>query len=600
VHLPNGRPIHLHSRYDPAAEARQQAARAELAGRDVCFVFGLGLGYHVQALFDAMPPHARLFVFEPDRQVLQSCLWSRDLSAAIASKRVSIVHGIDKAGVFALLQPHLASIHCGVATFEHGPSVQRRPEAFAELKQWCDEFLAFAKTTVNTVLFNSKRTVENVTRNLPWYAAAPGLERLRDCHRNEPAIIVSAGPSLRKNKHLLAQAKGKAAIIAVQTTLQPLLEIGVEPDFVTSLDYHDISTRFFEKLPKTLKTELVAEVKATSLIFDMHPGPLTLAGNDFAESLLADPHRARKPMLPGAATVAHLSYYLAEFMGCDPVIFVGQDLGFSDGLYYTPGTGIDDVWRPELGRFCTSEMKHWEQIVRDRPILRRVMDHRGVPTYTEERLFTYLQQFERDFAASDRRIIDATEGGVLKRGSTPMPLAEALGRFCANPLTERPAHAGFAWSKVEACLSAVNRRREEAVRIESISEQTLPLLEEISAHIGDPARVNAAIARIDPLRREIVTLDSTYGLVVQLAQNNELKRFKTDRAIDAEKLEGRDRQRRQVRRDIENVRGVVEAAREFVAMMDEALVRLREFMNRSPRTTKVTPATEGRKKGRAA
>ena len=46
--------------------------------------------------------------------------------------------------------------------------------------------------------------------------------------------------------------------------------------------------------------------------------------------------------------------------------------------------------------------------------------------YTEERMFTYLQQFERDFARTDRQVIDATEGGAAKRGSTPMPFAAAI------------------------------------------------------------------------------------------------------------------------------------------------------------------------------
>ena len=111
-------------------------------------------------------------------------------------------------------------------------------------------------------------------------------------------MIVSAGPSLRKNKHLLPKITGKACIIAVQTTLQPLLEMGVEPQFVTSLDYHDICTRFFERLPDNLRTELVAEPKATNAIFDLHPGPLSLLGNDFAETLLAEMklNKARLPI----------------------------------------------------------------------------------------------------------------------------------------------------------------------------------------------------------------------------------------------------------------------------------------------------------------
>src|ERR1700745_2842121 len=90
----------------------------------------------------------------------------------------------------------------------------------------------------------------------------------------------------RKNTHLLPQVAGGACIIAVQTTLTPLLEIGVRPQFVTSLDYHDICTRFFEKLPRDLKTELVAEPKASSAIFDLHPGPVSILGNEFADGLI--------------------------------------------------------------------------------------------------------------------------------------------------------------------------------------------------------------------------------------------------------------------------------------------------------------------------
>ena len=56
-----------------------------------------------------------------------------------------------------------------------------------------------------------------------------------------------------------------------------------------------------------------------------------------------------KAGLPSGSTVAHLAYYLAEHLGCDPIAFVGQDLGFSDGLYYTPGTSYEDVWRPGVG-----------------------------------------------------------------------------------------------------------------------------------------------------------------------------------------------------------------------------------------------------------
>ena len=63
-------------------------------------------------------------------------------------------------------------------------------------------------------------------------------------------------------------------------------------------------------------------------------------------------------------------------------------------------------------------------------------------------------------------------------------------------------------------------------------------------------------------------LGATYDLVTQLTQSSELERFKADRRISAAKrMNGAERQRRQVNRDIENVRAVQRAARDFQDLM---------------------------------
>jgi hypothetical protein len=459
-----------------------------------------------------------------------------------------------------------------------------------QMQTWLGEFASFTRTSMNTLVLNSRRTAENIARNIGWYVGSPGVGRLENAHKGRPAVIVSAGPSLRKNQHLLKQLQGRAVIVAVQTTLKPLLEMGVEPDYVTSLDYHDICTRFFENLPPALRTELVAEPKAASAIFDMYPGRVSLLGNEFADSLLRDMEpKVSRARLPSGATVAHLAYYLAEHLGCDPIVFVGQDLGFSDGLCYAPGTSYDDVWRPELSRFCTVEMKQWEQIARERFILRRIPDYQGRAMYTEERLFTYLQQFERDFARSKARIIDATEGGAAKRGATVMKLAEVIEKYCEisdlksqisdlkSEISEEPPTPalppgyrgeGVGTQHFQQVIECLGRRAEEAGRIEGICRETLPLLEEVRDWVEDQARVNRAISGIDALRARMNELGATYDLVTQLTQSTELERFKADRRLSAAKgIDGNERQRRQVVRDIENVRAVAEAALDFQHLM---------------------------------
>jgi len=580
VRKADGRELFLHSRYTPREEAQRLVDAIDTRERVAFYLHGLGLGYHLEILFQRVSEEAMVCVIEPDVQVIRAALLHRDLSSVIESKRVMFFWKLDKSDLFSRLQPHTAIFSLGTESITHAPSSQLQPDFHRQMRLWIEEFASYCDTTINTLVLNGRRTAENIARNIGWYAATPSLSRLKDRHKNKPVVIVSAGPSLRKNKHLLTQIKDKAVIVAVQTTLKPLLEMGIEPDYVTSLDYHDISSRFYESLPANLRCELIAEPKATNRVFELNPGPVTVLGNDFADRLIGE-LALNKERLPAGATVAHLAYYLAEYLGGDPIIFLGQDLGFSDGLCYTPGTSYEDVWRPELSRFCTLEMKQWEQIVRDRPILRRIPDHRGNPMYTEERLFSYLQQFERDFAKSTRRIIDATEGGALKRGATPMAFADAIAQFCREPFScvidDFPP---MRWDRISDCVCSLENRIDEAKRIEKLASETLPLLEEVRDHLEDQARVNGLIARIDALRFRMNELSECYDLVMQLTQQTEIRRFKRDRGIIAARVEGIEKQRRQVSRDVDNVRGVIEAAREFREMIGKVIDELRRLESR--------------------
>jgi len=252
-------------------------------------------------------------------------------------------------------------------------------------------------------------------------------------------------------------------------------------------------------------------------------------------------------------------------------------LGFSDGLCYAPGTSYDDVWQPELSRFCTLEMKQWEQIVRERHILRRIPDQQGRPMYTEERLYTYLQQFERDFGQSKARIIDATEGGALKRGTLIMPLAQAIEQFCSQPLPVPPLdYVAQTVDLIPRCLQSLALRQEEAVRIREIAQQTLPLLEEARDCVQDQAHLNRVIAEVDVLRAQMNELGRTYDQVMQLTQETELKRFSRDRDLAASGADGVERQRRQITRDIENVQAVRDAARAFDSLVTQVMSTLSE------------------------
>jgi hypothetical protein len=568
-----GQTFLLHSSRDPQREADEWVESLDISpSTQALILLGFGLGYHVRTLLSKLPANARLFVFEPDASLVYHAIAFASAADVIHDKRVIVLLSIDKPRLLDEWIKTAVTLIAAPAPIEHPASVRRSPHVFAQAKDDISQVIAFLKTSINTVLINGKTTATNIIANLYGYARHGGMARLHNAYAGKPAIIVAAGPSLRKNLHHLHRAVGKAVIIAVQTSFQMLLDAGIEPTFVTSLDYHDISARFFERVPKHCSTELIVEPKATPRVPELHTGPVSFVGSDYADDLLRE-LKLNRPRLRAGATVAHLSFYLAEYLGCSTAIFIGQDLSFSDGVFYAPGTMHEDVWRCELGRFQSMEMKQWEMIARDRPILRKVPAAAGGHVWTEERMFSYLQQFERDFAASSLRVIDATQGGALKQGATAMPLLEAIESFCTQPLDAPPAMPlpmSDIESRVNECLEA---RVMQARQIESICNQMLPLLATIEAQESTASQINRAMAAIDQLRTQLPPLLRMHEQIMLMSQSTELAKCKADIEGESGKLEGRERQRHQARRDTANMHAVLAACGQFVAVVSTHLPR---------------------------
>ena len=589
-----GAEVYMHSRYRPEQEGAAWAEHVNLAEKYVVIVSGLGLGYHVKALWERLPEDALLLVAEPNLGLMHRALETVDLSAGLASGRLLLFADLDRGSLVERLEPRSVLFASGTLFSPHAPSVQTAGAFHLAFQKLITEFVSFTRTGFMTLMLNNVATCRNIANNLGCYVTTPPIDLMHNAFVGRPAILVAAGPSLQKNMHLLHEIKGdaegngrKAVIIAVQTMLKPLLAAGIEPDFVTSLDYNTVSTRFFENLEEagtTRRVHLVAEAKANWNVLDVFTGggagggTMSIAQNDFADRLLRGAFPKRKGLKAGA-TVAHLSFYLGEFLGCDPLILIGQDLGFVDGLYYKPGVAIHETWGPELGRFNTLETKEWERIARSRTILRKIPDIHGHPMYTEEQFFVYLQQFERDFAASRCRVIDATEGGAKKQGVTEMTLRAAIDQYCAGGAGVGERRAWKHWecdrlTAIDLCRTTLEARRASAQEMIDTCAATLPLLEEMKIHQSDAARMNKLFIEIDRLRTKVGSDPETFEMVCHLNTIGELRRFRHDLSVKSAKEDNVERQRRQLERDVDYVTNLRIGAERLLEILDAAMKRL--------------------------
>lgn len=608
IQADNGKPIYVHSRYRPLEEARnlvqqQLTARQKVQpdGNDastsdaadaedeecldelehLCFfVSGIGLGYHVAELEQRFSKPF-LIVADDDLAMIKAALCTVDLAEPIRDRRLTLLNTLDKGRLHERLRPIITPVMLGLRIINAAHAGRYHVDFHAKISGLMRDFVSYARLQMFSIVRNAQITCKNCAFNLPRYAAAPGIEALKGRAKGYPAILVAAGPSLSRNIDQLVGLKSRAVIIAVQTVLKTLLRRGVSPHIVTSLDFHEISAQFFQGIDDFGDTILVAEPKVTWRVPDTFVGRTHLLHSKFLEDVLRE-DAPRRGSLKAGSTVAHLAFYLAQYLGCDPIILVGQDLSFSEGLYYPPGMQIERIWRPELGRFQTIEMKQWERIVRGRSGLRKVRDIHGRETYTDDQLFTYAEQFQSDFLNADARVIHATEGGMLLAGTDVMTLAEAAAESCTRDLPPDlfalQASPGDIVSK-DKTLAAVEARIKDIEDIRKIAHDTYQLLEKLMGLTDRPKEFNRLIVKVDELRSRMSARGRTYSLISYAAQLAELRRIHADRAIHDDAVETAASARRRLRRDREYVSAFIEGCDFLLEVLPQSRDRVREQMS---------------------
>ncbi len=575
----DGQRVHLASRLDPVREARRWIGSLELEDAvHAVAVVGLGLGYHVAELL-RQRPGGLVVALEPTPAVARAALQCVDLADDLRLGRLVLAVGQGRGDLQEPFRRHTAELMMGTRLAQHPASARAWPAACGQLQAAFADYTHFARSALVTAVEISATSTDNLLRNLPHYLGWPGIDELKDAARGRVAICIAAGPSLAGALPMLKQAKGRAVLIAVQTVLRPLLEAGIRPDFVTALDYSPISGRFYEGLGELPDVTLIADAKVHPVVPERFPGPRRLFRHDLLTRVLGELD-AERDTLQAGSTVAHLNLYLARYLGCDPIVLVGQDLGFGGHLYYAPGNPIHTTWAAELNRFNSLELMEWQRVARMGASLRTVPGSDGPSVTTDAQMFTYLQQFEADVARTSARVVNATAGGARIAGTERQELAEVLAGLDEAPLG-LPAPAAPRPDSAERFALAAGRIRDrlgELARMQEVCDHVLESLRAMVAALNDAARFNRLHAEMDRWRRKIDDLARIYSLVADAAQVAELKRIHLDTAMARSKA-GRDvvaQRREELTRDIQYVSLLRQGAELLEASLHAGLERLGE------------------------
>lgn len=417
IYNDNGTDIYLNSKYNPENEALKYMAETfELQDGALLFVFGLSNGYYIRTHFENAKNNTRCIIFEPSKDIFEQVILHIDISDIISSDKVLLILKDVNTEVFSTIAG--SWLDMGNREFNKiivAPKyIDLFREEYEEFRHNCVDMYEKLFIITNTALDMGKKIAKNEIYNMAFLEGSRSGAYLKNKFvKDMPAIIVSAGPSLDKNMHLINEAKGKALIIAVDTAVAKLMQRGIKPDAVISIDGEKPVELFnvagIEEIP------FFAEIGTNSDVLEfVKPKDLFFISADSViwQDMFKQAGSGISDMESGLSVATEAIAAVISW-GIKKIILIGQDLAFTDSRTYVG---------EEQTKF---DEDSWDYT--------HVKDIHGEDVLIQKDYYIYLKWMENVASVnSDVEFIDATEGGAIKKNFTYMTFKEAIDKYCTQ------------------------------------------------------------------------------------------------------------------------------------------------------------------------
>ena len=433
----------LHSAF-PDKEAEKVYKKANISPKNLTICFGLGLGYHLDYFLEQHPDND-VVVVEPTYSILGEAIHVRDLSPYFKNTRFKFLISADPdQNGQALCEFYNFYKYSGVQVLELPAYLTLFGEEWERIKFHFSQ--AVSKVTVNTITIMETEGdfTSNCVKNVKHFGRFPWARDLFGQFENIPAVIISAGPSLHLQFDRLKELQERALLISVDTAYPILKRQGITPHIVCTAD--PTSGNFIHlKNMEVSGVYLVVEPMTYHEILDL-PGLKAFITNfNGYYAKYFSTFASGQDALLSWGSIATTCFDLARKLGSNPIIFVGQDLSYSDFLYHCPGSRFDDGY----DNYINSASSRYLYTSYHNFHIQRLLEYNIFPApdihgntvFCQKNHMLYAKWFHDEFSRSSQTIINASERGILRENCLQAPFAEVC---------DKVLHQKFPiWEKLE-------------------------------------------------------------------------------------------------------------------------------------------------------
>lgn len=378
----------------------QKIKKEELS---VNIIFGLSSGEYVKEILNKIDEKAVLIIIEPNHDIIKSFIERKRY--LLDDNRLVIINN-DVNLILNVLNCYISDINYKKIMFEVFTNYEKVFEK--ELNDFLMIFKEFYRSIAiihSTSVYFSETWFNTYFENLKEMVFSRPINLLKNKFKNIPAIVVSAGPSLEKNIHLLKNNEKNFIIITGGRTLKALKDNGINPDFVCVIDSGEPSYKVIEDSLES-NSILIYNERTNYKVTKEYKGlKMFFTGLNSIKKIL----NYDVDSLYIGGSVAHTCADLGIYLGCNPIIFIGQDFAYTNDKHHADIAKKQNVDNDNIDYFI------------------EVKDISGGKVKTTIILDYYRKNMENLIRNNSHiKFINATEGGADIEGTEVKLLSEVL------------------------------------------------------------------------------------------------------------------------------------------------------------------------------
>ena len=396
----------LHSTIDPRKEADRliNSLDDSFFREGSCFLVILGLGgaYYAEAALKANA--GMVLVIEYGLSGVHELLCRMDYSCLFNNPRFRLLVNSSneeiERNILNLYQPVL---YGGIKVIPLRSRTSLEPKPFQAAGDAIESAIKRVSADYSVQAHFGKRWASNIVKNLE----AAGENRDASL-RIRRAAVTAAGPSLMAQIRRLKERQKELFIIATDTSLSCLLNEGIRPGAVISIDCQHISYyHFMEALPD--ETILFLDLASPPLLSSRAKRRVFFSGSHPLGKYISRVWKALPELDASGGNVTYAAISLAEQLGAEEIELYGADFSYPKGVTYARGTYIYSFFGKKQSRLSPLEAQHSSFLYRT-PLDKR----QGASSwyYETEVLRFYREKLEEKSLGMDSLIIPVEGAGA--------------------------------------------------------------------------------------------------------------------------------------------------------------------------------------------